>query len=145
MWEYRGKIINKLEDFPEGIFGFIYIIKNLKTGKFYIGKKQIMSKTKKKLGKKELAALPIQRGKKPSKKLVIKESDWINYWGSNKLLLEDIKILGQHNFKKEILIICPNKKLLTYWEVSMQCKNDVLTSNSYNDNLLGKFYRKDFL
>lgn len=145
MWLYENKVIEKIEDLPENTFGFIYKITNLKTDKFYIGKKQIMSKNNVKLGKKELAALPIQRGKKPSKKLVIKESNWVNYWGSNKFLLEDIKNLGQHNFKKEIIIICSSKKVLTYWELSMQCKYDVLTSNSYNDNLLGKFYRKDFL
>ena len=145
MWLYKNKVINKLEDLPEGTFGFIYKITNKIDGKFYIGKKQIMSQTNVKLGKKELEALPTQRGKKPSKKLVIKESNWVDYMGSNKFLLEDIKNLGEKKFIKEIIIICPNKKLLTYWELAIQCKYDVLQVNSYNDNLLGKFYRKDFL
>jgi hypothetical protein len=145
MWLYKNKVINKLENLPENTFGFIYKITNKTTGKFYIGKKQIMSQTNVKLGKKELEALPTQRGKKPSKKLVIKESNWVDYMGSNKFLLEDIKALGEKNFLKEILIICANKKLLTYWELATQCKYDVLQVNSYNDNLLGKFYRKDFL
>lgn len=145
MWLYKNKVINKLEDLPEGTFGFIYKITNKTNGKFYIGKKQIMSQTNVKLGKKELEALPTQRGKKPSKKLVIKESNWVDYMGSNKFLLEDIKDLGEKKFIKEILVICPNKKLLTYWELATQCKYDVLQVNSYNDNLLGKFYRKDFL
>ena len=104
-----------------------------------------MSQTNVKLGKKELEALPTQRGKKPSKKLVIKESNWVEYMGSNKFLLEDIKNLGEKKFMKEIIIICPNKKLLTYWELATQCRYDVLQVNSYNDNLLGKFYRRDFL
>jgi hypothetical protein len=145
MWLYKNKVINKLENLPENTFGFIYKITNKTNGKFYIGKKQIMSQTNVKLGKKELEALPTQRGKKPSKKLVIKESNWVDYMGSNKFLLEDIKALGEKNFLKEILIICANKKLLTYWELATQCKYDVLQVNSYNDNLLGKFYRKDFL
>ena len=145
MWLYKNKVINKLEDLPEGTFGFIYKITNKTDGKFYIGKKQIMSQTNVKLGKKELEALPTQRGKKPSKKLVIKESNWVDYMGSNKFLLEDIKDLGEKKFIKEILVICSNKKLLTYWELATQCKYDVLQVNSYNDNLLGKFYRKDFL
>ena len=145
MWLYKNKVINKLEDLPKGTFGFIYKITNKTNGKFYIGKKQIMSQTNVKLGKKELEALPTQRGKKPSKKLVIKESNWVDYMGSNKFLLEDIKDLGEKKFIKEILVICPNKKLLTYWELATQCKYDVLQVNSYNDNLLGKFYRKDFL
>jgi len=145
MWLYENKVINKIEDFPENTFGFIYKITNKETGKFYIGKKQLISNTNVKLGKKELAALPITRGKKPSKKLVTKESNWADYWGSNKFLLEDIKNLGYDKFHREIIIVCPNKKLLTYWELAIQCKYDVLQVNCYNDNLLGKFYRKDFI
>ena len=37
------------------------------------------------------------------KKLVIKESNWVDYMGSNKFLLEDIKDLGEKKFIKEIL------------------------------------------
>ena len=125
--------------------GYIYKITNKETGKFYIGKKQLISQTNVKLGKKELAALPVQRGKKPTKKLVTKESNWVDYWGSNKFLLDDIKKLGEDKFQREIVIICPNKKLLTYWELAIQCKYDVLQVDCYNDNLLGKFYRKDFV
>ena len=79
MWLYENKVIEKIEDFPENTFGFIYKITNTETGKFYIGKKQLISQTNVKLGKKELAALPVQRGKKPTKKLVIKESNWKEY------------------------------------------------------------------
>jgi hypothetical protein len=144
-WLYQNKVIEKIEDFPENTFGFIYKITNKETGKFYIGKKQLISQTNVKLGKKELEALPTQRGKKPTKKLVVKESNWVNYWGSNRFLLDDIKNLGQDKFQREIIIICPNKKLLTYWELALQCKYDVLQVNCYNDSILGKFYRKDFL
>ena len=145
MWLYEDKVKEKIEDFPENTFGFIYKITNKETGKFYIGKKQLISQTNVKLGKKELAALPVQRGKKPTKKLVTKESNWVDYWGSNKFLLDDIKKLGEDKFQREIVIICPNKKLLTYWELAIQCKYDVLQVDCYNDNLLGKFYRKDFV
>ena len=103
MWLYENKVISKIEDFPENTFGFIYKITNQETGKFYIGKKQLMSKTNVKLGKKEKAALPTQRGRTPSKKLVVKEADWQNYWGSCKPLLDDIKKLGLEKFKREIL------------------------------------------
>ena len=85
------------------------------------------------------------RGKKPTKKLVTKESNWVDYWGSNKFLLDDIKKLGEDKFQREIVIICSSKKLLTYWELAIQCKYDVLQVDCYNDNLLGKFYRKDFV
>ncbi len=143
-WLYKNKVIEKIEDFPKNTFGFIYKITNNETGKFYIGKKQLMSKTNVKLGKKEKAALPTQRGRTPSKKLVVKEADWQNYWGSNKPLLEELK-LGKDKFTREILMVCSSKKMLTYWEASYQIKLDVLLIDSYNETVLGHYYKKDFL
>jgi hypothetical protein len=146
MWLYKDKKIENLEDFEQEIFGFVYRIINLQNGKFYIGKKQIQSKTNVKLGKKEKSLLPKQRGRTPSKKLVIKESNWKEYWGSCKPLLEDIKKLGETKFKREILMLCPNKKMLTYWEASYQMKEDVLLKDdNYNDTILSHYYRKDFI
>lgn len=145
MWTYKGKIINNINDFELGTFGYIYRITNLITGKEYIGKKQLESKTNVKLGKKEKAALPTQRGRTPSKKLIIKESNWKEYWGSCKPLLDDIKKLGLEKFKREILKLCPNKKMLTYWEVSYQIKEDVLLRDTYNETILSHYYKKDFI
>lgn len=146
MWLYQNKQINSIEDFPEKeSFGFIYKITNLKTNQIYIGKKQILSKTKVKLGKKELAALPVQRGRKQTKKEVIKESNWKTYNSSCEPLLNDIKNLGEENFKKEILMFCKTKKLLTYWEVAFQIKENVLLKDSYNTTILGHYYRQDFI
>ena len=144
MWLHKNKVISKIEDFPKETFGFIYKITNNETGKFYIGKKQLMSKTNVKLGKKEIAALPTQRGRTPSKKLVVKEADWQNYWGSNKPLLEELKS-HKDKFTREILMICPSKKLLTYWEAAFQIKLDVLLIDGYNDTVLGHYYKKDFI
>jgi hypothetical protein len=144
MWLYENKVINKIEDFPKETFGFIYKITNNETGKFYIGKKQLMSKTNVKLGKKEKAALPTQRGRTPSKKLIVKEADWQNYWGSNKPLLEELK-LGKNKFTREILMVCSSKKMLTYWEAAYQIKEDVLLRDTYNETILGHYYKKDFL
>ena len=146
MWLYKDKEIKQLEDFGEIIpFGFIYKIINLDNQKFYIGKKQLVSKTNVKLGKKEKALLPIQPGRKKSKKLVEKESNWFNYFGSCKPLLEDIKSLGEQKFKREIIMICHSKKMLTYWEAAFQIKEDVLMKdNNYNDTILSHYYRKDF-
>ena len=39
--------------------------------------------------------------------------------------------------------IIKNKKEMTFFEMYYQCRYDVLTTNSYNDNILGKFFRKD--
>ena len=49
-------------------------------------------------------------------------------------------------FTKKILQYVSNKKQLTYFECKYLFINEVLDSrNNYiNDNILGKFYRKDF-
>jgi hypothetical protein len=131
---------------PEDYTGFVYKITNLTNGKFYIGKKSFFHNTNVKLGKKELAALPTARGKKPSTKLVIKESNWKDYWGSNKELIQDVKELGSEHFECLILRLCKTKKQLTYFEVHYQCTSDcLLGANSYNDNILAKFFRRDFI
>lgn len=146
MWKYKNKQINKTEDFPESdLFGFIYRIINKKTGQFYIGKKQILSKVNKKLGKKAILALPIQRGRKVTKRLVVSESNWLNYWGSCKPLLEEVKVLGEDKFEREILMFCKTKKQLNFYEVYFQIKEDVLFKNSFNETILGKYFRRDFL
>ena len=48
--------------------GYIYMTSFLDVNRQYIGKKNFFHNTNVKLGKKELANLPIARGKKPSKK-----------------------------------------------------------------------------
>jgi hypothetical protein len=50
-------------------------------------------------------------------------------------------------FERKILEFVPNKKLLTYYECKYLFINEVLEAhNNYiNDNILGKFYKKDFL
>lgn len=134
---------DSVEKFPEKCIGFVYKITNIKTGKFYIGRKSLYSNVKKKLTKKELAEYE-GPGRKPTKKLVTSESNWQTYWGSNKTILEEIKQNGTQHFRKEILKFCFNKKQLTYWELHYQCVEGVLLSEkSYNDNILAKFFRKD--
>jgi len=137
------KEYDTVEKFPENCVGFVYKITNIKTGKFYIGKKSLYSNTKKRLTKKEIAEHE-GPGRKPSSKRVIKESNWLTYWGSNKTILEEINTGGIEDFRREILKFCFNKKQLTYWEVHFQCVEGVLlTDKSYNDNLLAKFFRRD--
>ena len=139
------KEYDSVDRFPENCVGFVYKITNIKTGKFYIGKKSLYSNIRKKLTKKELAELS-GPGRKPTKKLVTSESNWLVYWGSNKGILQEIKEEGTDSFRKEILKFCFNKKQLTYWEVHYQCINEVLlTDKSYNDNVLAKFFRKDLV
>lgn len=146
MWLYNKQVINSIDDMPLGTFGFIYIVKHVPSGKSYLGKKSLFHNLKKKLTKKELAE-QTGPGRKPISKVVQKESDWKTYYGSAKPILQLIKEGKQEEFTREILEWVPNKKLLTYYECKYLFINSVLENPDkwFNDNILGKFYSKDFL
>ena len=145
-WLYKQKVINSIEDMPADTFGFIYVVTHVPTGKSYIGKKSLYHNIKKALTKKELAE-QTGPGRKPTKKVVQKESDWKTYYGSAKPILEFIKDGKQEDFTREILELVPNKKLLTYYECKYLFQYGVLEhpEKYFNDNILGKFFSKDFL
>ena len=144
-WVYNSKPITNLNDFPKDTFGFIYIVKNNDTNKSYIGKKVLYHNKKVKLGKKEVAELT-GVGRKPTTKIVTKESDWETYYGSNKEIMQLIKEGKQSSFTRTIIKLAPNKKLLTYYETQALFTYKVLEhpESFYNDNILGKFFTKDF-
>ena len=152
-WTYKGQPITELKDMPEGTHGFIYKITNGETGEYYIGKKQVVSVRKRNFGKKEIASLVDKRMKKYE--MVEKESDWKQYRSSNSTVkswfIENERALKEgrnedinDRIELRILRFCSNKKSLTYYELQEQFSHDVLGDESaLNDNLLGKFYRKD--
>ena len=146
-WLYYDPIgatreFNIIEDFPPNTVGFIYKVTNLISNKFYIGRKILFNNNNKTLTKKEIAEWS-KPGRVPRKKKVVKESDWLTYHGSNKLLNQERKELGDDMFTREILRFCFSKKQLTYYEVWWQMHYNVLHIESYNDNIQGRFYRKD--
>jgi hypothetical protein len=138
IWTHKGKKVESVDQMPKEAIGFIYKVTNIKTGKFYIGRKVVSNTRKTRISKREKA----QTGTRKTFKYVTKESDWKTYTGSSKELSADIK-KAKGNFKKEILEYCCNKKYLAYAELSHQIKNDVLKGNSYNGNILGRYYRRD--
>ena len=146
MWTYQNKIMEGISDFPSQTYGFVYMIKHIPTDKAYIGKKILQNTTKVKLTKKELAEYTNVVGRKPAYKLAVKESNWQSYWGSNKYLKELYETESKENFTRTILICAPTKKLLTYYEVKYQMIYQVLEKPDefFNDNILGKFFTKDF-
>ena len=146
MWLYKEQVIEKLEDFPQDAFGFIYITTHKPSGVSYIGKKSLYHNVKRKLTKKELAE-QTGRGRKPTTQVVQKESDWKTYYGSAKPILEILKDGKHDEFTREILQIVNNKKLLTYYECKYLFTYGVLEHplEYFNDNVLGKFYSKDFI
>ncbi len=135
-WKYKGRYLREI---PEGYFGFIYIITNKLTGCFYIGKKYFELSNRKKLTKKE-KLLP--ENKRKRYKTVKSDSKWLHYWGSSLPLLADIKEYGEENFDRKILHLCKDKTELTYMEVKEQFKHNVLECNSYNGNILSRFFKQ---
>lgn len=91
-----------------------------------------------KVFKEELRVLKISEKERRSNlkiktKKVMRESDWQKYWGSNDLLKEDVKSLGEENFSKEILICCETKGMMNYAETFLQMKYGVVfDDDSYN-------------
>lgn len=136
--------ITQISDLPKDAFGFVYKIEG-PDNKFYIGKKFLWFATKKKIGKRQKAENKL-KGIRTQIERSVKESDWMNYWGSEPELINDIKSKGKDKFQRTILKVCYSKKELTYWETFFQFTLGVLhDENSYNKNILGKFYKKDFL
>ena len=145
-WKYNGNEITDVSQLPSNTHGFIYKITHIPSGKAYIGKKVLQFHRKVKLTKKDLLIYEGQPGRKPKYKLKIKESDWKTYYGSNKTLTELINNEPVENFKRTILKLATTKKLLTYYETQHQFVNQVLErpDEFFNDNILGKFFTKDF-
>ena len=145
-WTYKNEEIQGISDFPDNTYGFVYMITHIPSGKAYLGKKVLQHTRKVKLTKKQLAEYEGVVGRRPSYKLAIKESDWQTYWGSNKYLKELLNEEPKENFERHILVCAPTKKLLTYYEVKYQMVYQVLEKPDefFNDNILGKFFTKDF-
>ena len=146
MWLYNDKEVSSLEDFPADTYGFIYQVTHVPSGFSYIGKKVLHHNVKKKLTKKQLAEQS-GRGRKSTTEVIQKESDWKTYYGSAKPILELLKQGRQDEFDRVILKLVPSKKLLTYYECKYLFTMGVLEDPEkwYNDNVLGKFFRKDFV
>lgn len=111
---------------PEA-FGFIYEISNnaLPEPKKYIGKKQCVSRVKRK---------PLKG--KTRNRIDHKESDWKSYTGSSKELNEDIAKYGKENFTFTILEWCNSKFELGYKEIKMQLLHDVILKESYYNGIV---------
>ena len=146
MWLYKNEPMETLSSFPQGTFGFIYRVIHEPTGKAYIGKKVLYHQRKVKLTKKELLEYTHVAGRKPAYKIAMAESDWQKYYGSHKEIMAMIREGKVEEFKREILELAPTKKLLTYNEIKYQMIYQVLEKPDefFNDNILGKFFRKDF-
>lgn len=152
MWLFRDKVIESIEEMPQDTYGFIYLVTHLPSNRKYIGKKVLYFERNVKIGKRELEQIKEERkakgigGRAPGKKKVIKESDWKTYYGSQVEIKELVKNGKESDFKREILKFVDNKKHLTYFECKYLFIYEVLENNQeyINDNILAKFYSRDF-
>ena len=142
---YIEDLINNPDFNIDEYYGYVYMTINLETGRKYIGKKIFKHTTNKKLGKKELASLPTQRGRTPSKKKIIKESDWKTYYGSADETKEWAKNTPPDKLQRILLHLATSSKELTYYETKYLFDYNVLTDDIIwvNSNILGKFFPKD--
>lgn len=134
-WIYNKK---PLTEIPEGYIGFIYCICRKADKKVYIGKKQFTHRTKSKISKREKIATKTKK----RVKITQKDSNWLNYKSSCLPLQQDIKELGQDKFTFTILKLCKDKRELSYEEVKAMFQYNVLETNSYNGNILGRFFKQ---
>ena len=130
MWHYNG--IEFTEDLIDKSFGFVYCITNLTNGRKYIGKK-----------------LFTKSGRKQTKgkiKKVRVTSDWLDYYGSNKELQEDVVKNGADTFHREILYLCATRSECSYRETKeIFSRGALLTENYYNSWVTCKIHKAHVL
>lgn len=134
MWIYDHKEF-LIENRGDAI-GFVYEITDKENNMSYIGKKGFFSTRK----------LQPLKGQKRKRK-VVKESDWMDYYGSS----EEVKLLveqsGRERFERKILRLCATKGEMSYWELWHQMVNHVLfkPEKYYNAYVGARIHRKHVL
>ena len=132
-WTYQGTTFTSND--INGFFGFVYRITNLQSGKQYIGRKYFTQRRKPRGGKRRVTS----------------ESDWKKYYGSSDELKSDRKLFGNEIFKREILSLHSTPGKVNFEETRQLFLNNVLTESLtdgtpayYNNNILGRYYKKDY-
>ena len=132
-WYFEGSPF--LSENINGLYGFVYLITNLQSGKKYIGRKYFWK----------------FRTPKGKKRKVKSESDWKKYYGSCPELKEDIEKFGKNNFSRTILSLHETPGKTNFEETRQLFVNGVLTESLdtggpayYNSNILSRYFRKDY-
>lgn len=136
-WRFEGNVVTDEMFKDTDYVGFVYKMTAVIDGKlcFYIGKKNLYSNTKVKLGKKEM---PTDKRLKTYKR--VSKLNYKNYYSSN-VKLKEFKAQGGY-IRREILEFATSNSQLTYLECMYLFSLRVLEREQYlNDNILGKFYR----
>jgi len=132
-WIYNGI---ELSEPPKGVYGFLYAI--YAGGKIYFGKKTFTYSRTKRLS--ERARKEANTRKRKVK--TVTDSQWRDYYGSCKPLLEWIEQNGKEDVNRIILGFAKTKQDLTYWEMVLLVREEVLFRDDvWNGNVLAKFYK----
>jgi hypothetical protein len=127
-WQWGG------EDFDtKDYYGFLYIITNKKTGKYYIGKKTFH--TQRRVKKKSAKRATIKRG----------VSSWKSYTGSSVELNADIEREGKDKFHFAIMSLWKWKSSLWYAEIEeIVMGGGMVDDDCYNGMLPSMKFRPKF-
>lgn len=127
MWYFHNTAQEFTPEDAEGYFGFVYLITHTPSGRRYIGKKFFTkSKTKQVKGK---------------KKKIRVQSDWLDYYGSNTELAEEVK--GKEDqYVREILHLCKTRSECAYWETWEIFSRHALLNPSYYNQWVSCKIRK---
>lgn len=134
-WLYEGVEYELPENADHSdLYGFVYLITNVKNGRKYIGKKFFWRKK----------ILPITKSRKRRKHTQV-ESDWKSYYGSSEELNSDIDKYGKDNFRREILHLCRTKGECGYLEAKEQFVRDALLTDEYYNTWIQVRVRKNHI
>jgi hypothetical protein len=122
-WYYKNQPFTET---PDEYQGFVYEIHCIATDKLYIGKKNFW----------RVDRLPPLKGK-TRRRHRRTQSDWREYYGSNRVLEEDIAIYGPESVNRTILILCANKTQMSYFETKTQFDRNVLFDPRYYNDFIG--------
>ena len=122
-WIYQDE---PYDETPDEYQGFVYVITELDTNKKYLGKKNFWRPK----------TLP-KNSKRNRRVKTRVESDWRQYYGSNKELQLLVESRGESNYKREIIRLCRTKGEMSYFEAKAQFDNGVLFSDKWYNEFIG--------
>lgn len=128
VWTFGGQLVEseQIQDYA----GFVYRITDRRTGQFYIGKKVFFTDR----------VRTYKTGRK--RRRLRKESDWRRYWSSCEPLKAQVLADGAEHFTREILCLCPSKRMMSYFETKLQFSLNALErEDCLNVNIAGKFFK----
>lgn len=124
-WIYQGEQFEPDEEMLKEYAGFVYLITEKETGKKYVGKKLFWNSK----------ILPVTKKRKRRQRTKV-ESNWRDYFGSNKTLLERVESCGTTEYDREILRLCKTKGECSYYETKEQFDREVLFLDEYYNGII---------